>query len=117
MGCKRLVYSKKGININWQNKKDANNTILMYCIENGCKELVDFYLKNFLNKMDFNIMRDDGSNALLLAIKYDYKQNIVEKIMWKTDTKNRNITNKWNDNTVQMAQIKGMHKIINSLKI
>ena len=118
--CKRMskrFVSRKDVDINWQNKKDANNTILMYCIENGCRELVDFYLKHFLNKLDFNILRDDGSNALLLAIKYDFKQNVVEKIMWKTDTKNRNITNKWMDNTVQMAQMKGMHQIINSLKI
>eukprot|EP01084_Bolivina_argentea_P089295 161149_1 len=111
---KRLI-NNKGVNINWINRKDGNNTILMYCLENRFIDLVEFYLRNFINKLDFNIKRDDGSNALLLSIKYDFNKGIVEKIMNKTDKQNRNITNKWNDNTVQLAKIKGLHQIINSL--
>merc|ERR1712154_137182 len=113
---KSFIANKKEINLNWKNKKDGNNTILTYCLENGYRELTDFYLKHFMNKLDLNIMRDDGSNALLLAIKYDFAKSVVEKIMWKTDSKNRNITNKWNDNTVQLAAIKGLHQIIKALK-
>jgi len=120
--CQRMskrMMSRKGVDINWQNKNasSAMNNVIMHCLENGCRQMVDFYLKHFLNKMDFNLQREDGSNALLLAIKYDFGKDIVEKIMWKTDTKNRNITNKWKDNTVQMAQTKGLHSILNSLKL
>ena len=112
---KRFI-NNKGSNINWQNKKDGGNTIFLYCLENGCYELVQYYLKNFLTKLDLNISRDDGSNALLLSIKYDFNQEIVEKIIDRTDVKNRNITNKWNDNTIQLAQIKGFHHLIKRMK-
>eukprot|EP01084_Bolivina_argentea_P014476 27061_1 len=103
---KRLIVNKK-CDINWMNKKDGNNTILMLCLENQYQELTNYYLTNFIHKLDFNLSRDDGSNALLLSIKYDANKQIVEKILYKTDSKNRNVTNKWHDNTLSLARIKG----------
>jgi len=112
---KRLI-NHKDADLNWKNGKDGNNTVLMYCIENGCSRMVQFYLKTYLKKLDLNAMRDDGSNALLLSIKHDLEPDLIERIMVETEVKNRNVTNQWGDNTEKLAQIKGLHRIVRSLK-
>lgn len=112
---KRFMNHKEA-DLNWKNGKDGHNTVLMYCIENGCSEMVEFYLKTFLSKLDLNVRRDDGSNALLLSIKHDLDYALIDKILAETEATNRNVTNRWGDNTVQLAQIKGLHHIVYSLK-
>merc|ERR1712032_162107 len=109
--CKAMTkrFMKKGADLNWKNPKDGHSTVMMYCIENGCAEMVAFYLKTFVSKLDLNVTRDDGSNALLLSIKHDLEGALIEKIMAETESTNRNVTNRWGDNTMQLAQMKGLH--------
>jgi len=57
-----------------------------------------------------DLIRKDGSNALLLAIKNDFPQSVVAKIAQRT--KNKNIINKFNENTLQLAKAKNMQEIV-----
>jgi len=113
---KRLV-SHKHANLNWQNPKDGGNTLLLCCLEHRFGELVYFLTHQYLNsKLDVNVARADGANALLLSIKYDFDKEIVEKILQHTHVENRVVTNTQNENTLQLAQSKGLHSIVQALQ-
>ena len=108
--CRQMArrFMKKGADINWQNPKESNNTVAMQIIENKYVELLHFVLT--LREWNADIERRDGSNALLLAIKHDIAEDVIAEIARRT--KNRNVTNKWGENTVQLAKAKGIEAFL-----
>ncbi|ETO17900.1 hypothetical protein RFI_19404, partial [Reticulomyxa filosa] len=89
--CKQMMKSltNKGASVNWQNPLDGNNTIIMHCIENEYLQI----LSELLTWKEWNpdLTRNDGSNALLVALQNHLPQPMIVQIAKRT--KDKNVTN------------------------
>lgn len=102
---RRLI--EKGADLSWVNPNENGNTIVMFAIENKYLECVEY-----LSSMQWNgnVTRNDGSNSFLLCLKHDFPQSVTAKIASRT--KNLNVTNKFGDNSLQLARNKQMEEIV-----
>eukprot|EP00483_Globobulimina_turgida_P011878 UN11900 len=100
--CRRL--KQDGANYNFQHPKYNGNSILMLCCQNNIAIIIKYFcLKLPPQEIEFNLINNDGNNALMIAIlNRNVSNELIQLIAEKTTDKL--LINHNGQTTVQLAQ-------------
>jgi len=111
--CRRL--KEDGANYNFQHPKHNGNSILMLCCIKNFDIIIKYFCLKLHEEIDFNLINNDGNNALMIAIlNKNIDIEIIKLLIDKTTDKNA--MNHKGKNVQQLAQEMGRNDLIPLLK-
>lgn len=99
--CRNLCL--KGANYNFRHPKCNGNTLLIFVCLANIQILIKYFCVKEYEKIDFNIVNDDGNNALMVAVMNDGMSELLVKMLAEK-TSDKLVVNKEGKSVLNIVQ-------------